>query len=188
MESKSSIKLWIAVVGIMVVLCFQTFNSCEKGGRLGTKDTVVYMGKPIVNNYHFTQPTLVKESTVIYDSTRPTLTKVDTDLIVKDYLKRRQYVDSIVNDTNRMYYTATVEKNALKDIQIRSSYKPKIIQITEIKYKRSFFFGLGPAVTNNSLSFGANMSYAWQQYQVGTVLDPFKKNYYFYASKRIGFK
>lgn len=188
-ESKSSGKVWTAIIGLFAVLCFQTFRGGCKPDAVSSRDTVFMMGKPVVNNYQFTNPTLVKESTVVYDSTRPTMTRVDTDAIVIDYLKRRFYADSLVNDTSRMYYEAVVEKNGLKDIKIRSVYRPRIMVVTDTKYKRSLYIGLSPGVaTGDRLTIGFNAGYAWKEYQVGTVADPFRKNYYFYASKRLSFK
>lgn len=188
-ETKTNSKLWIALIGIFIILCWQTRNSYIDKNSRGKVDTVIYLGKPVTNNYNISNPTLVKEKTIIYDSTKTALTKKDSDLIVLDYLKRREYQDSTGNDTAKVYYTAIVEKNALKDMRVRTTYKPKIYNITETKFTNGLFVGLAPAmINNNSLSVGANINYQWKQIQIGAVLDPLKKNYYFYASKRVSFK
>lgn len=190
-ETKNDTKLWIALIGIFAFLLFQTFNTCEskQDTNVSRVDTIVSLAPPVTNNYHITNPTLTKETTIVYDSTKATLTKKDSDLIVLDYLKRREYRDSTGSDTAKVYYTAIVEKNALKNIDITMKYRPKVYTITKTKFTNGLFIGLAPAmINNNSLSIGANLNYQWKQYQVGAVLDLFKKNYYFYASKRVSFK
>ncbi len=188
-ETKSNTKLWIAVLGLFAFLCFQTYTGLQSVD-VSNIDTVITLGKPVVNNYSFTNPTVYKERTVVYDSTRPSyvLTRKDSDMIVIDYLKSRFYSDSVITDTNKIFYQATVEKNSLKNIDIQTSYRPKILNITETKYRNQLFLGLAPAIiNNNSLSIGANINYQWNRNQVGTIIDPIKKNYYFYMCKSINF-
>lgn len=179
---------WLVFLGMAIIMVIMLPNGCDKKQQSNGNDTIFIKGKPIVNNYEFTNPTLVKEKVIIYDSTKKVLTKRDSDLIVIDYLKNRIYQDSIVTDTTKIRYTAEVEKNHLKDIKITYKYEPKQIKITEYKYQ-ALYLGLSPAITNQKdISLGMNFSYAWKFGQVGIVADPFKRNYYLSVSKRLSFK
>lgn len=171
------------------------FFTCEGEGKIiGSRDTIVSQGLPIINNYSFTKPTVYKERTIVYDSTRPNevLTRKDSDLIVFDYLKRRYYADSILNpDSSKFFYWATVEKNTLSNMRIQSKYRPKILTVNNY---------IEPG---NALLFGADINYryeamvpsvaAWaafenKKYFYGIRYDYFNKQAAVLIGRRLQFK
>jgi hypothetical protein len=112
------------VLGGLIVAVFLN-GGCDKQNEIQSHSDTLYIPQPpVVNNYTFTQPTVYKERTIVYDSTKPTLTRSDSDAIVLDYLKEREYTDSILKDSSKVVYNAKVAKNHLIDIRIRQSYTP----------------------------------------------------------------
>ena len=173
------------IAGIGIASLF--FNKCGGEKITGTKDTLISLAPPVITNYTFTNPTAYKETVIIYDSTKSVLSKEDSNLIVLDYLKRREYADSIVNDTSKIWYNAVVEKNALKKIDIKHSYRPKVYNITETIYKNSLFAGLAPGYYGKP-SIGIYLGYETKQMGLGAIYDPFFKGGSLVISKRINFK
>lgn len=167
-------------------------SKCHGEKTVSTKDTIIMLAtKPEVHNYNFTNPTVYKESTIEY-KIGYVLTKIDSDLIVVDYLKKREYRDSIVNDTSGIWYHATVEKNTLANIDFRHSYKPKIYSITEtvIKEPNRILIGLAPGWVNEFPSIAFYASYDAKRFNVGVMYDAIKnpKGGYLIISKPINFK
>ncbi len=186
---KGLINIFFFAVVFFACFCFWKQCGDEKKQEANRVDTVVMLGiKPITNNYSFTNPTAYKETIIIYDSTKKNLTKEDSDFIVLDYLKRREYMDSIKNDTSKIIYKAIVEKNILKDIEITYSYKPLIYKITETHYKNSMFIGLAPGYYPTKPTAGLYAGFETKQMGFGAIYDPFLKGGSLIISKRINFK
>lgn len=173
------------VIGICIIVLLLTGKSCNEARNHYNKiDTVVSLGKPIVNNYHFTNPTQYKETVIIYDSTKIQLTKQDSDYIVNDYLKRREYQDSINNgDTSVFYYHAIVEKNGLKDLSIRQWIRPKIYTITKIVDRPSLLLGGGVGWYGKP-TFGLQISFQKDKFDYGLTYDPILKGGYLTVKRK----
>lgn len=184
METQWRIVFNIAILLLGIAIASLFFTHCGSEKITGTKDTLISLAPPVITNYTFTNPTAYKETVIIYDSTKSALTKEDSNLIVLDYLKRREYADSIINDTSKIWYNAIVEKNALKKIDIKHSYRPKVYNITETIYRNSLFIGLAPGYYNNP-SIGIYAGYETKQFGFGAIYDPFMKGGSLILSKRI---
>lgn len=173
------------IIGILIA--FFVFRSCiddQEKGHIDKTDTVKMLMKPIVNNYNFTKPTLYRETTIIYDSTKVKLTKEDSSLIIADYFKRREYSDSIRTDTTMFYYKAIVEKNSLVDMKIKQWYRPQLMIVTKTKEYNYFLIG-GSIGYFNKPSFGISASYQDKKLDYGLTYDPFNKGGFITIKKKI---
>lgn len=173
-------------IGIIILLFMLNGRNNKTENHI--KVTVSLSKKPIIRNYNFTNPTVYKEKVIEY-STNHILTASDSSLIVRDYLKQRIYFDSIVNDTAKVVYTATVEKNALKGINIKYSYKPMIINTKETRTRQALLIGLTPG-WDNGPTIGGYLGFETKQYSYGFQYDPIKnpKGGYLVINKRIFYK
>lgn len=172
---------------MMVIFVFIVWIMTRESKSDTTYEITVKLDKkPVVNNYHISQPTIVKERTIVYDSTR-ILTRQDSSEIVTDYLKERIYSDSVYNDTSKVKYVATVAKNSLTDIKIRHEYKPKIIEIKETKYRNALLVGLAPGWMP---TLGFLAGFETKNLTYGVMYDPIRnpKGVYLLIQKRIYFK
>lgn len=170
------------IIGILILLLLLN----KKDPPSEKIDVKVYLNKkPETRNYYFTNPTVYKEKVIEYQ-TGYTLTKIDSDLIVKDYLKERMYMDSICSDTAKIKYKAIVSKNALKNIELNHSYKAKVIEIKETKIKNGINIGLAPG-WNQGPTIGIIAGFETKKYTYGIQYDPIKnpQGGYLLISKRI---
>lgn len=176
------------MLAVFIIVFLVMING--KGNKTENKIeiTVKLDKKPIVNNYHITQPTLIKEKTIEYQ-TGYVMTRQDSDRIVVDYLKERLYSDSIYNDTAKVKYQANVSKNQLNDVKIQYSYKPIVIHEKETKVKNALLIGLTPGM-NNGITVGFVAGFETKNFTYGIQYDPFRnpKGGYFLVQKRIFFK
>lgn len=183
---KFGFNLIMFALGVAILLIM-----LNKGGTNSTnnvKITVSLAKKPVIRNYTFTNPTVYKETTIEHSNTH-VITKEDSNRIVIDYLKSRIYIDSIVNDTAKIKYIATVEKNALKNIGISYSYKPVIIHEKETKIKNGLLIGLTPGWVNGP-TIGFSAGFQTREYSYGILYDPIRnpQGGYLVINKRIFFK
>lgn len=177
--------LLMFIIGVAILLLL-----LNKGESKSDKiDVKVYLNKkPETRNYYFNNPTVYKERTIEYN-TGHILTKVDSDLIVKDYLKERIYMDSVCSDTAKIRYKATVAKNALKNIELNHSYRAKIIEIKETKIKNGINIGLTPG-WHQGPTIGFYGGFETNNYSYGIMYDPIKnpQGAYLVINKRLFFK
>lgn len=173
-----SISLFL--IGIAIgLLCF-TAKGCNGSRTIHTThtDTIISLAPPVIKTYTFTNPTVYKEITIIYDSTRISLTKKDSDFIVNDYLKRREYQDSVKNgDTSTFYWHAIIEKNQLTKMNTRLWIRPKIYSITKIIEPNYLLIGCGIGYYGK-LTAVMNISYQKNKFDYGISYDPFLKGGY----------
>ncbi len=143
--------------------------------------------KPVVNNYHFTNPTLLKEKTIEYRTTNEVLSRNDSDLIVKDYLKQRTYSDSLSNDTFKLKYLAIIEKNSLKDIDFKYSYRPLLIEKKITKESKAIIIGTFQGLNNNQIDLGLIGGIEFKKYSVGVLYQPItnKRGGFIFITRRI---
>lgn len=183
---KFGFNMAMLATGIIIALIMLNGKGIRTENHL--EITVKLAKQPIVRNYHFTNPTVYREKTIEYTNTH-IITKEDSALIVRDYLKQRIYLDSIFNDTSKVVYHATVEKNALKSINIRHSYKPKEIHTKETRTRQAILLGLSPG-WNNGPTIGFFGGFETKQYQYGIQYDPIKnpKGGYLVINKRIFYR
>lgn len=176
------------MLGIFIIVLLVMMNGKGNKTENHIEVTVKLDKKPVVNNYHITQPTLIREKTIEYSTTH-VMTKQDSDRIVIDYLKERYYSDSIYNDTSKVKYQAIVSKNSLKDMKIQHSYKPKIIEIKETKIKNGLLVGLAPGWFNGP-TIGFLAGFETKNITYGIQYDPIKnpKGGYLLIQKRIFFR
>lgn len=175
------------LIGVAIILLL--LHKKEGTGTTNRIEVKVSLDKkPIVKTYNFTNPTVYKEKTIEYSNTQ-IITKEDSALIVKDYLKQRIYVDSIFNDTAKVKYIATVEKNGLKGINITYSYKPIKIHTKETKTRQAILVGLTPG-WNQGPTIGFYAGFETKQYSYGIQYDPIKNKQggYLFINKRIFYK
>lgn len=184
--TKFGFNMIMLAIGIIIALIILN----GKGNKTENKVeiTVKLAKQPIVKNYHFTNPTIYREKTIEY-STNHILTRKDSDLIVIDYLKRREYTDSVCSDTSKVVYYATVEKNTLKEINFRHSYKPIIIHEKETRTRQAILMGLAPG-WNEGPTVGFFAGFETKQYQYGFQYDPIKNREggYLIINKRIFYR
>lgn len=182
---KFGFNLIMLLLGIAIILIL--IHKKEGTGTTNRIEVKVTLSKkPEVRNYHFTNPTVYKEKTIEYSNTQ-IITKEDSALIVRDYLKQRIYIDSIFNDTAKVKYIATVEKNGLKDLKINYSYKPIIIK--ETRTRQALLIGLTPG-WNQGPTIGFTGGFETKDYSFGILYDPIKNRQggYVLISKRIFYK
>lgn len=187
-ETLSKIGFNAIMLGVGIIIALIMLNGKGQKTENTVKITVSLDKKPIVKNYHFENPTVYKEKTIEYSTTQ-ILTAKDSGLIVADYLKQRQYLDSIYNDTSKVVYHATVEKNTLKDINIKYSYKPIKITETITKTRQAILLGLTPG-WNEGPTIGMFAGFETKQYTYGIQYDPIKnpKGGYLVINKRLFYK
>lgn len=188
---KCAFNLLMFVMGSLILFILMNDKCSGPTQQEIKRDTVIIMGQPVVNNYTVEKPTVYKEKTIEYQ-TGYTMTKSDSDLIVIDYLKSRQYTDTVGDDTVKQWYTATVEKNTLANIHLGQSYRPKILSITETitKEKNRFLIGLAPGWNNNFPTIAFYGSYDAKNFNVGLMYDAIRnpKGGYIILSKPIRVK
>jgi hypothetical protein len=163
------------LIGMGICGIFLTHKGCSGFSSHTTHtDTIISLGAPVVNSYTFTNPTVYKETVIIYDSTKVSLTKQDSDFIVNDYLKRREYIDSIKTDTSFFYYHAIVEKNSLSGMKVKQWYRPKVYSITTTKEYNYLLVGGGVSYFTKP-SIILNVSYQKDKFDYGIGYDPIQK-------------
>lgn len=174
------------ILFVIIILIMTRGNGTKNENKI--EITVKLDKKPVVNNYHITQPTLIREKTIEYQ-TGYVMTRQDSDRIVVDYLKERFYSDSVYNDTSKVKYQATVSKNQLNDLKIQHSYKPKIIEIKETKIKNGLLVGLAPGWFNGP-TIGFLAGFETKNVTYGIQYDPIKnpKGGYLLIQKRLFLK
>jgi hypothetical protein len=181
-ERLTNISANLIITAIAVIILLFMIN----GGNTQNITVKVSLDKkPIIKTYTFTNPTVYKEKIIEYN-TYEIMTKEDSDLVVKDYLKERQYFDSIFNDTAKVRYHATVSRNALNDLKIDYSYRP--IKITETRIKKGINVGLAPGWMNNKPSLGLMAGFETNKYTYGVIYDAFNKGGYLIINRRLFLK
>jgi hypothetical protein len=167
---KPNYYLYLILFISLLVNCFILYN--RNTSTINKVEVTVKLDKkPIVKNFHFTNPTLIKEKTIEYRTVNEVLTRKDSDLIVMDYLKQRLYCDSLVNDTFKLKYNAVVEKNSLKDIKFNYSYRPLRIETKETILKKAFNIG-GVISYNKQIDLGVMGGIEFKKYNFGIIYNP----------------
>lgn len=95
-----------------------------------------------------------------------TLTKIDTVEVLGDYFSTYIYMDSIFNDSLKLYINDSISQNKIKSRQVNYSLiYPTTTIIKEYPIqKRELYYGLGIAGNSNSInSFGPKLLYKTKQ-------------------------
>lgn len=175
----------IALIVLTLLNCFILYFLSKKKDKPEQKIEVkVSLSKPVTHNYSITKPILLKETII----TTSNLSKNDSDLIVRDYLMKRVYSDSLSNDTFKLKYDAIVEKNSLKNINFKYTYKPMLIEKTITNNTISNCFNIGGVIGyNNGIDIGLIGGVELKKYSIGIIYQPItnRKGGFIYLTRRI---
>ena len=101
---------------------------------------------------------------------------------------KRVYSDSLSNDTFKLKYDATIEKNNLKNINFKYTYKPMLIEKIITNNTISNCFNIGGIIGyNNGIDIGIMGGVELKKYSIGIIYQPItnKKGGFIYLTKRI---